>query len=134
MVSRRQRILRRNRGCSKALEWSEKDYFCVHKHDFSDTFHKKVHSTPPPHPIGHMVSLILHGLFHCKFLVYGPVYPSNFRIFFQYQPLCGSFRRAASFVELFIFLSDKIILNQGVIEGIKRSGGVILIIRLLFTD
>ena len=131
MMSRRQRILRRNRECSKALEWSEKGYFCVHKHDFSTRSTKRFTA---PRPIGHMVPLILHGLFHYKFLVYGPVYPSNFRIFFQYQPLCGSFRRAASFVELFIFLSDKIILNQGVIEGIKRSGGVILIIRLLFTD
>ena len=28
--------------------------------------------------------------------------------------LCGSFRRAASYVEHFIFLSDKIILNQEV--------------------
>ena len=27
--------------------------------------------------------------------------------------LCGSFRRAVSFPELFIFLSDKIILKQG---------------------
>ena len=27
--------------------------------------------------------------------------------------LCGSFRRAVSFSELFIFLSDKIILKQG---------------------
>ena len=34
-------------------------------------------------------------------------------------PLFGSFRRAASFVERFIFLSDKIILNQEVINILK---------------
>ena len=31
------------------------------------------------------------------------------------EALCGSFRGAAPFVEHFIILSDKVILNQGVI-------------------
>ena len=31
--------------------------------------------------------------------------------------MCGSFRRAASFVEHFTFLSEKVILNSNVLKG-----------------
>ena len=47
-----------------------------------------------------------------------------------------SFHRAASFVEHFLYLPDKIILKQGVIKTVLRDQAIdfILIKRLLFTD